>query len=91
MCANSPKPDPEIINRELPQAVTNFAHMDDGQRKEFWATLALKHTEGLGARGAANLLRTFGSAYAAIQKPEQWKGCGVHEPAVGAFLSESWR
>lgn len=91
MCANHPIATPETTRHELTEAVTNFAHMDDGQRKEFWAALALKHTDGLGVRGAANLLKTFDSAYAAIKNPRQWKTCGVHEPAIEAFLSESWR
>lgn len=91
MCADLPHPLQQSGSQELPEAVTSFNRMNEGQRKEFWAALALKHTEGLGQRGAANLLKIYDSAYAAIQQPDQWKQAGVHEPAVEAFKSESWR
>ncbi len=75
----------------LLEAVTDFARMGEAQRKEFWAALALKHTEGLGPKGAANLLKAYGSAYAAIQAPGQWKRHNISESAIGAFKSDNWR
>ena len=46
--------------------------MDEAARKEYWASLALRHCRGLGARYAARLARHFGSAYAAVQARELW-------------------
>lgn len=76
---------------DLLEGTTDFSLLNDSQRKEFWAALALKHTEGLGLRGAANLIKAYGTAYAAIQKPGQWKNSGILESAIAAFKTEAWR
>ena len=86
-----PPPNRENSHHTLLEAVTDFAEMGEAQRKEFWAALALKHTEGLGPKGAANLLKAYGSAYAAILASGEWRRHNISEPAIQAFKSESWR
>ena len=51
----------------MSQPCKTLAVMDEAARKEYWASLALRHCRGLGARSAARLARHFGSAYAAVQ------------------------
>lgn len=61
------------------------------QRAEYWATLALRRTRGLGARSVCRLLRHFGSAYAAVYAVPRWREAGL-DPQKGAALSgEEWR
>ncbi|MBQ4133097.1 MAG: DNA-processing protein DprA [Desulfovibrionaceae bacterium] len=72
-------------------AATSFADLSDSQKKEFWASLALKHTQGLGLRRARLLLERHGSAYAAIQTPDQWKQLRVNPAAIEYFKTEQWR
>lgn len=64
--------------------------LNEEQRREYWACLALRHTPGLGARSCKKLLAAFGSAYAALQNTEQWKQAGI--PNCAAKIdSNSWR
>ena len=65
--------------------------MDEAARKEYWASLALRHCRGLGARSAARLARHFGSAYAAVQAREQWGEAGVNKGQAAEFATGSWR
>ena len=65
--------------------------MDEATRKEYWASLALRHCRGLGARSAARLARHFGSAYAAVQAREQWGEAGVNKGQAAEFATGSWR
>lgn len=61
------------------------------QRAEYWATLALRRTKGLGARSVCRLLRRFGSAYAAVYAVPRWREAGI-DPQKGASLSgDEWR
>lgn len=65
---------------------------DERKRKQFWATLALRHTQGLGSRSVARLLQQYGSAYAAVQAAARWRHeLGLRESVVAAFRSGSWR
>lgn len=90
---------PDIVNRSCQKAqvtmaeATNgvFLNFSEAQRKEFWAALAFKYTQGLGARSAALLVQTFGSAFAAVQKLEQWRRRGISEQVVEQFKAEEWR
>lgn len=65
--------------------------MDEAARKEYWASLALRHCRGLGARSAARLARHFGSAYAAVQAREKWGEAGVNKGQAAEFATGSWR
>lgn len=69
----------------------SWALMDEAARKEYWASLALRHCRGLGARSAARLARHFGSAYAAVQAREQWGEAGVNKGQAAEFSTGSWR
>ncbi|HIV66833.1 MAG TPA: DNA-processing protein DprA [Candidatus Mailhella excrementigallinarum] len=65
--------------------------LDGEQRAEYWATLALRRTRGLGARSVCRLLRHFGSAYAAVYAVPRWREAGL-DPRKGASLSGGeWR
>lgn len=65
--------------------------MDEAARKEYWASLALRHCRGLGARSAARLARHFGSAYAAVQARELWHEAGVNKGQAAELATGSWR
>jgi DNA processing protein len=69
-----------------------WQHYDEAMRRQFWATLALRHTQGLGVRSVARLLHHYGTAYAAVQAAGQWRRVlGLRESVVAAFCSGSWR
>ena len=40
--------------------------LDEAGRKEFWASLALRHCRGIGPRTQAALVKRFGSAYQGV-------------------------
>lgn len=65
--------------------------MDEAARKEYWASLALRHCRGLGARSAARLMRHFGSAYSAVQAKAQWGEAGVNKGQGDELSTGSWR
>ena len=69
----------------------SFAEFSGADKKEFWAALALKHTEGLGNRRAGLLLQAYGSAYQAIQNPDAWRKLHITDQVIEAFKSEAWR
>lgn len=74
-----------------PAPPTALSLLDDGARAEYWATLALRRTKGLGARSICRLLRHFGSAYAAVYNVARWSEAGV-SPNKGEGLSgDVWR
>lgn len=65
--------------------------LDDAGRAEFWASLALRHTRGLGARGCKRLLAFFGSAFEAVQGTARWREAGVGPDKAALLASGSWR
>ena len=65
--------------------------LDDAGRAEFWASLALRHTRGLGARSRKRLLAFYGSAFAAVQGTARWREAGVGEDKAALLTSGSWR
>jgi len=65
--------------------------MDDAQRMEFWASLSLRHAQGLGLRSCKRLLDYFGSAREAVSKTRVWAAARVHEDKAGLFAGSSWR
>jgi len=68
-----------------------FDELDEAARAELWAVLALRHTEGLGARSHIRLIRHFGSAFAAVQRAPHLAGSGVRQQAAQALASGRWR
>lgn len=75
----------------MSQPRKTLAAMDEAARKEYWASLALRHCRGLGARSAARLARHFGSAYAAVQARELWHEAGVNKGQAAELATGSWR
>lgn len=75
----------------MSQQCKTLAAMDEAARKEYWASLALRHCRGLGARSAARLARHFGSAYAAVQARELWHEAGVNKGQAAELATGSWR
>ena len=68
-----------------------WRELDGGQRKEYWAALALRHCRGLGARSCFRLARAYGSAHAAVRRCGEWESIGLR-PQLGATLrSDAWR
>lgn len=62
------------------------------EQKEYWASLALRHTQGLGPRSWKRLLAAYHSAYAAFKDARHWAGQGLTRPAVAqAVINEAWR
>lgn len=75
----------------IPAVPSALGALDAAGREEFWASLALCHTQGIGGRSCKRLLAAFGSAYAAVQKPKEWSAVGIRDEQIAAFLSGSWR
>ncbi len=66
--------------------------MNPEWRKEYWASLALRHTSGLGPRTWKRLLVQYQSPYSAVADARSWlKKKLVREAQSEAFLSEGWR
>ena len=65
--------------------------LDAAQRMEFWASLALRHTQGLGLRSCKRLLEHFGSAWEAVRNPRAWTAAKVYEDKAVRFAAGSWR
>lgn len=68
-----------------------WADFGEEERSQFWATLALRHAQGLGPRSCARLLQAFGSAYAAMQHLREWQEAGVSAEKKAQVQSGSWR
>lgn len=80
-------PTPIAADQPLP----SWAAMDQTGRREFWASLAIRHCRGLGARSRARLLNTFGSAYRALQAKDEWVHAGLSRRQARELGGESWR
>ncbi|WP_294445822.1 DNA-processing protein DprA [uncultured Mailhella sp.] len=74
-----------------PSSGTGLAALDDDERREYWAALALRHTAGLGARGACLLVSHFGSAYDAVMNVPLWPEAGVPSQKAEGYLNNAWR
>jgi len=77
-----------------PQAQTHPAalhRLDAAQRAEFWASLILRHTQGLGARSCKRLLDYFGSAGEAVRNPRAWAAAKVSQDKAARLADASWR
>ncbi len=68
-----------------------LSSLDDEGRKEYWATLALRHTAGIGARSACTLLKYFGSAYSAVLNVHAWPEAGIPQQKASGYLNNAWR
>ena len=76
---------------DIPAVPTALGALDAASRAEFWAALALSHTDGLGARSRKRLLDAFGSAFEAVRRANDWREAGLREDPIREFRSEKWR
>ena len=76
---------------DIPAVPTALGALDAASRAEFWAALALSHTDGLGARSRKRLLDAFGSAFEAVRRANDWCEAGLREDLIREFRSEKWR
>jgi DNA processing protein len=65
--------------------------LNEAQRAEFRAALALRHTRGLGPRSCRRLLERFGSALSAVQRIREWNAANVRADVSGRFAEDSRR
>ncbi len=73
------------------QAQDAFGLDEDG-RKEYWASLALKHSRGIGPRTWRRLLQTYGGAYPAVMDAGSWlRRRLVREDQAAVFSTQAWR
>ncbi len=69
---------------------TALSRLDEQERKEFWACLAMRYAKGLGSSSASKAVRHFGSAYDAVQNTQEWYTIGLGDKAK--FLdNDEWR
>jgi DNA processing protein len=64
--------------------------LDTAQLAEYWASLALRHAQGLGARSCKRLLDYFGSAAEATRKPHAWSAAKVSQDKAAHLTDASW-
>mgnify|MGYP000352770197 CR=1 FL=1 len=70
---------------DIPAVPTALGALDAASRAEFWAALALSHTDGLGARSRKRLLDAFGSAFEAVRRANDWRETGLREDLIREF------
>lgn len=83
-----------VENRSLSDAhlaAKTLAELEADARQEYWATLALRHCPGLGARSQVKLLKRFASAASACHAFREWPQLGVPANCAQNFASELWR
>lgn len=72
--------------------VSCLATLSEERREDFWASLALRYTAGIGFRTAKRLLVEYGSANAAMKDIKGWSArASISAKVVQAVLSNRWR
>jgi len=72
--------------------VSCLATLSEERREDFWASLALRYTAGIGFRTAKRLLVEYGSANAAMKDIKGWSArASISAKVVQAVLSNLWR
>ncbi len=71
--------------------VRPWQRFTEADRAEFWATLALKYTAGIGPRTIARLLKFFGSALTALENKNFWQDADVSMDKARLLSNEAWR
>ncbi len=69
---------------------TALEKLSEEERKEYWACLALKYAQNIGARTIAKLLKHFASAYEAVHRLEEWADLGAGH-RIRHIQDNSWR
>ncbi len=68
-----------------------WQEFSDADRVEYWATLALKYTKGIGPRSITRLLNYFGSAYTALENTSFWQDAKVAADKARLVKTDAWR
>ncbi|MFI3270497.1 MAG: DNA-processing protein DprA [Pseudomonadota bacterium] len=76
---------------QYPSHAPQFSELNEDERRELWAALALRHTEGLGSRSQGKLVRFFGSAFTAVQAAPNWKRLHIPEAKAQSVHDGVWR
>ncbi|MCT4534211.1 DNA-processing protein DprA [Halodesulfovibrio sp.] len=72
--------------------VSCLTSLSEERREDFWASLALRYTKGIGFRTAKRLLVEYGSASAAMKDIKGWSSrASVSARVVQAVLGNGWR
>ncbi len=79
---------PPVSSGQRPFALQR---LNEEERREFWACLALRHARGIGPRTCKHLLEHFGSAYAAVQGVRSWRETEARADQAAELASGSWR
>lgn len=80
------------MQRTESSAAFSPSGMNDAQRTELWASLALRHTSRLGPRTWKKLLDIYPSPYAAVLDAANWgKRTDISSRVISEFRSERWR
>ena len=69
----------------------SLAARGDVAKREYWSSLALRESPGVGPRRLAMLLSFFGSAYEAVCSVDAWQQAGVPAKCAAEFRKETWR
>lgn len=73
-------------------SVSCLNSLSEERREDFWASLALRYTKGIGFRTAKRLLVEYGSASAAMKDSKGWSSrVSVSARVVQAVLGNGWR
>lgn len=72
-------------------SIPPFSGLSEDTRTEVWATMALRHTAGLGPRSITRLLRHFGSARSAYENTSAWSDAKVDKAKAAALRTDAWR
>ncbi|MFV0421749.1 DNA-processing protein DprA [Oleidesulfovibrio sp.] len=75
---------------EHPDAYT-LRHMNEMQRKDFWACLALRYSQGVGPRTWKRLLEFYPSPYDAVVSAADWKAAGIPSSRAEYCARGAWR
>ncbi len=68
-----------------------WSTLSEADKAQFWASLALKHSQGIGPRSIVRLLQHFGSAYAALEQKNLWVRAGLTQDKAHLVGAGSWR
>jgi len=68
-----------------------LAQMNKQAQEEFWCSIAMRHSAGLGVRSQARLLKSFGGARAACDSFRIWSMHNVADSKAAEFSRGKWR
>lgn len=76
---------------QYPRRAPIFSELNEDERRELWASLALRHTVGLGQSSHGKLIQHFGSAFNAVQAAPDWKNLGIAQAKAQMVADGVWR